>query len=236
MSSSKVSRDFGSVNVYGPIIDMKNNPIKNLAEPVDQQDATTKHYVDTLKLAGDIKMSARGNDHNGWLICDGRSLNRATYAALFAIIGTNFGYASGTTFNLPDCRGRVLGGAGQGAGLTNRTLGQSVGEETHTLSTAEMPSHTHTGTTDSSGSHTHTSNAVGGSLGLITSNGSNTASGTDSTPNEPNLYASPQALTINSAGAHTHTFTTGATGNGNAHNIMQPTLFVGNIFIYSAVI
>jgi microcystin-dependent protein len=61
--------------------------------------------------------------------------------------------------------------------------------------------------------HSHTSNAVGGSIGLVTSNGDNTASsGLDFTNGEPNLYATPQALTINN------------TGGGQAHNNMQPYL------------
>ena len=90
------------------------------------------------------------------------------------------------------------------------------------------------GTTDSSGSHTHSSNAVGGTIGLITSNGDNTANGgLDTTSGEPNLYTSPQELTINSNGAHTHSFTTGSTGSGSSFNIIQPTIFVSNIFIYS---
>jgi microcystin-dependent protein len=48
-----------------------------------------------------------------------------------------------TTFNLPDSRGRAVIGEGTGAGLTARTLAGTVGAETHTLITAEMPSHTH---------------------------------------------------------------------------------------------
>lgn len=44
---------------------------------------------------------------------------------------------------LPDFRGRVLMGNGRGQAGVNRTLGQSVGAETHTLSIAEMPSHAH---------------------------------------------------------------------------------------------
>ena len=184
---------------------------------------------------GDLKYSILSDDHNGWLKCDGRAISREFYSQLFDAIGTSFGSGDGsTTFNLPDCRGRVLGVLGQGTGLTNRTIGNTIGSETHTLSIPQLPSHNHTGTTDSSGSHTHSSNAVGGSIGLITSNGNNTAGGgLDFTLGEPNLYASPQALTINSNGAHTHSFTTGSTGSGSSFNIIQPTIFVSNIFIYS---
>jgi microcystin-dependent protein len=79
-----------------------------------------------------------------WMICDGSAISRATYPALFAVCGTTFGAGDGsTTFNLPDLRGRVGVGAGQGASLSNRLLAAIGGEETHLLSIAEMPAHTH---------------------------------------------------------------------------------------------
>lgn len=58
--------------------------------------------------------------------------------------------ASGMFF-LPDLRGRAPIGAGQGMGLTNRVLGTGIGEETQTLSVAEMPSHSHTVQTQQAG-------------------------------------------------------------------------------------
>jgi microcystin-dependent protein len=183
---------------------------------------------------GDLKYSVQGSDHNGWVKCDGRSLNREQYPKLFDTIGTSFGSDDSETFNLPDCRGRVLGIIGQGLDLINRNIGTAVGAETHTLTTAEIPSHSHTGTTNSAGNHTHTTNSVDGSLGLMTTNGVNTAgTGLDNTATEPNLYAASVGLSIDSAGTHTHTFTTSSVGGGGAHNIMQPTLFISNVFIYS---
>jgi microcystin-dependent protein len=94
----------------------------------------------------------------GFVFCDGSSLLRAgTYAALFAVIGATFGSADGSHFNVPDFRGRVPVGVGTGTGggasgngaptggsaLTARSLADWIGEETHVLSTTEMPSHTH---------------------------------------------------------------------------------------------
>lgn len=67
----------------------------------------------------------------GYLLCDGTAVSRTTYAALFAAIGIGFGAGNGTTtFNLPDCRGRVTMGSGTGSGLTARTFGANVGAET----------------------------------------------------------------------------------------------------------
>lgn len=93
---------------------------------------------------GDIKASLSDSQPEGWLLCDGRQVNRTTYATLFVAIGGTFGSGDGlTTFNLPDFRGRTLIGSGQGTGLTARTIGQSGGAETHTLTESEMPSHDH---------------------------------------------------------------------------------------------
>lgn len=86
-----------------------------------------------------------GATPKGWLFCDGSAISRTTYAELYSVIGTHYGAGDGSsTFNLPDMRGRVPIGAGTGAGLTERTLGEKVGAETHTLTIDEIPSHTHT--------------------------------------------------------------------------------------------
>ena len=59
----------------------------------------------------------------GWLLCGGQEVSRTTYAALYAAIGTTYGAGDGsTTFNLPDCRERILAGKGDmgGASASNR--------------------------------------------------------------------------------------------------------------------
>lgn len=108
---------------------------------------------------GTVFMWVTSTAPTGYLKCDGSAVSRSTYAALFAVISTTFGAGDGsTTFNLPDMRGRIPMGSGTGtgggssgsgaptggSGLTARTLGDWAGAETHTLTTAEMPSHTHT--------------------------------------------------------------------------------------------
>jgi microcystin-dependent protein len=81
---------------------------------------------------------------NGYLNCDGSQISRTIFSALFAQIGGYYGAGDGsTTFNLPDLRGRSPIGAGQGAGLSNRYLGEYSGEENHVLSVNEMPYHNH---------------------------------------------------------------------------------------------
>ncbi len=63
----------------------------------------------------------------GWLLCQGQTVSRTTYAALFAAIGTAFGVGDGsTTFGLPDMRGEFPRGLDAGRGVdAGRTLGSA---------------------------------------------------------------------------------------------------------------
>jgi microcystin-dependent protein len=75
----------------------------------------------------------------GWLLRDGRELDREAFSDLFARIGTTYGQGNGTsTFNLPDSCKRF--GMGFGAGYP---LGGKGGAETHTLTVDELPEHEH---------------------------------------------------------------------------------------------
>jgi microcystin-dependent protein len=220
MASFSNSRErFGAIEISpNGYIDANENKVKNVKYPTHEGDATNKFYVDRFNHLGDVKMSVYNNDFYGWLKCNGRSLSRDTYAALFAVIGTSFGSVDGNSFSLPDCRGRVLGTLGQGASLTNRTLGNSVGTETHTLSVGEMPSHSHT-ITDPGHTHTYVNQL--------------------NDQNTDNAFASETAADQADIGQTTGSSTTGITvnnaGGGGAHNNMQPTLFIGHVYIYSGV-
>ena len=79
----------------------------------------------------------------GWALCQGQILPINQNQALFSLLGVTYGGNGISTFALPDLRGRVPVGQGQGAGLSARSNGQTGGEETHTLLTAELPVHTH---------------------------------------------------------------------------------------------
>lgn len=90
-----------------------------------------------------------------YLLCDGQAISRATYAALFAQVGTAFGLGNGSsTFNVPDMRDKFV----MGASVTN-VLGNTGGSNDVTLSANQIPTHNHATTVDAAGSHTHTGSA-----------------------------------------------------------------------------
>jgi microcystin-dependent protein len=74
----------------------------------------------------------------GWAFCNGQFLPINQNQALFSLLGTMFGGNGQTTFALPDFRGRVPIHVGAG-----HTLAERAGEEAHTLSISELPTHAH---------------------------------------------------------------------------------------------
>ncbi|EHQ27900.1 phage tail protein [Mucilaginibacter paludis] len=93
---------------------------------------------------GEIRAFAGAYAPQDWLICDGSLLQISNYNALFALIGTTYGGDGVQTFKIPDLRGRLAVAMGQGAGLTNRTIGSNGGTEQVQLTTAQIPAHSHT--------------------------------------------------------------------------------------------
>jgi len=74
-----------------------------------------------------------------WLKCAGMSLSRADYAELFAVIGTTYGAADGTHFNLPNWKNL----SPYGGDSTGVPLGSNGGQATQTLAVAHLPAHHH---------------------------------------------------------------------------------------------
>lgn len=94
-------------------------------------------------FVGEIRIFAGNYAPEDWALCNGQLLNISQYQVLYALIGTTYGGDGVNTFALPDLRGRVPIGVGQGTGLTMRQLGQSGGAEVVALSEAQIPSHNH---------------------------------------------------------------------------------------------
>lgn len=260
--TNRIKAISGTANWYdAPAISLatakSNADTHRTASPIDHPDGS----ITNAKLAGSISADklatgllpptgsvtsyAGTSAPTGWLLCDGTAISRTTYAALFAVINTTYGIGDGgTTFNLPNLKGRVL--VGRDAGQSEfDTLGKAGGAKTHTLATSELPSHNHPVTdpthahgdgtlaTDSDGAHTHNVQA-------------NPAGGSPSTQKlhaEANIGGVGDTTISNAAlsnGAHSHDvtgwtspavtgITIGNTGSGNAHNNLQPYLVLNFI-------
>ena len=92
---------------------------------------------------GEIRMVGFNFAPAGWAFCNGQTLPISENDALFTLIGTTYGGDGQETFGLPNLQSRIPVHAGQGPGLTNRTLGEASGTESVTLTEQQMPTHTH---------------------------------------------------------------------------------------------
>jgi microcystin-dependent protein len=129
----------------------------------------------------------------GWAMCNGQLLPINQNQALFSLLGTTFGGDGRVNFALPDNRGRTPIHVGSG-----HTLGERGGEQAHTLSIAEIPT------------HTHLANASSTSTGGFDNMANNFLGGAN------NVYAAPASLTTMNPG------TIANTGGSQAHLNMQP--------------
>ncbi len=92
---------------------------------------------------GEIRLFAGNFAPMNWAFCGGTLMSIAEYTALYSILGTAFGGDGNVTFALPDLRGRVPVGTGNGPGLSNFDLGQTGGSTTVTLNSTNLPTHSH---------------------------------------------------------------------------------------------
>ena len=131
-----------------------------------------------------------------WALCNGQLMPINQNQALFSLLGTTFGGDGRVNFALPDLRARVPIHAGSG-----HTLGERGGEQAHTLTISELPTHTHVAMA-----------ATGNGTAIIP-----TANYLAASPNQ--LYVPPDAnLQALAAGTVTNT------GGSQAHLNMQPFL------------
>lgn len=228
--STKLNKVNGAVNI--------NNAKLALLEY--KQEHSKNKLAKLANLAafdtGDYKYSAREADFKGWLLCDGRAVSRTDYGDLFAVIGEKFGRGDGsTTFNLPDARGRTPLTQGQGTGLTNREQGQQLGAENKTLSVQELPEHKHTindpghrhstipGVVAHKGGNGYYASSYAWKGGHMVDIDADRA--TDNWDDCACVYVTREftGISINN------------TGTGQAFELFQPSLVVGNLFIFSGI-
>jgi microcystin-dependent protein len=132
----------------------------------------------------------------GWALCNGQLLPINQNQALFSLLGTTYGGDGRVNFALPDLRGRVPIHMGSG-----HTLGERSGEQAHTLSIAEVPTHV----------HTLNASPTAGNQPVPTNNV------LASSPRNP-IYGPGKGLTAVNAGSVTNV------GGSQAHLNMQPFL------------
>jgi microcystin-dependent protein len=178
---------------------------------------------------GDIKVSARATPSPGWLYCNGLAYSRATYAALFAAIGTTYGAGDGsTTFNVPDCRGRVLasqdnmGREGAGRIPWLDYLGDAGGEHQVYVTQWHLPNITLSANTDQQGYHYHQYYVPSGSVPI---QGGSTWTGSN--------YSFTTTYTTGD-GVHGHNVQVPLGGSGGALNNVPPVIAL-HTFIYAGV-
>lgn len=183
-----------------------------------------------------IPYAGTGAIPDGYVECNGQSVSSGApagardpdYRPLFQVIGLSYTPVEGRTdhtFRLPDFRGRVLMGAGQGSGLSERKMGEHPGEETHKLTLNEMPAHEHTlvdpghthGVTDGGHSHPSSHPGVHGNGGYNrgdNAGGLGQFSTTAASRANISIDSSPSRITMNSA------------GGGGDHNNIQPSAVI----------
>lgn len=144
----------------------------------------------------EIRMMSFNFAPKGWALCNGQLLPINQNQALFALLGTTFGGDGMVNFALPDLRGRTPIHVGSG-----HTLGERGGEQAHTLSIAEIPTHAHI--------------AQGSTANANVPSASNNVLAQAS-----NVYAAPTNLTSLSAGSVANV------GGSQAHLNMQPFLTI----------
>lgn len=130
----------------------------------DSEELTAAQVLAMLSLdtlTGSIALWPLDDPPTGYLECDGSSLPRATYASLFAVIGTTYGAADSSHFNIPDLRGRFLRGWDHSAGLDP----DSAARTAVTATGATMTAGDHVGTeqADAFEAHVHTEGISWGS-------------------------------------------------------------------------
>ena len=205
---------------------------------------------------GDTKTSVQNLDHLGWLRCDGRQLSKKDFYFLWSVIGYNFGGLN-DSFNLPDAKGKIPGFKGLFNDVNDNEedfiFASTIGTYKHRLTIAEMPSHNHgiansaqissnnltslantnLSVNDPGHTHTITNNRT------VQSNNINTVTALDNSGSSEinNIDTLNATNATNTTGITltdpTHSHVLNSAGGDSYHNNIQPTIVIGNLFIYS---
>lgn len=106
--------EVGDIVIIRPTTQYGDNLAEVLETSLDDDGSLNDDAIHSVVPAGVVNPYAGASAPAGWLMCDGASKVRADFADLFAAIGTTFGAADGTHFNVPDLRARTPVGVGAG--------------------------------------------------------------------------------------------------------------------------
>jgi microcystin-dependent protein len=164
-------------------------------------------------FVAEIRMFGGNFAPTGWAQCNGQLLPLSQNTALFSLLGTYYGGDGKSTFALPNLQGSSPIGQGQGAGLTDRSLGEAAGSPNITLLQSEIPA------------HSHNLNAYADDLADINTPSPSVILGTTA---GLNLYGTPSNTTLNAQD-------TSLFGSSQPHNNQQPYLVVNFIIAMQGV-
>lgn len=196
-------------------------------------------------LMGSIMQFGGNFAPRDWAYCQGQLIAISQNQALFAILGTTWGGDGRTNYGLPDLKGRVAVGIGQGTGLTPVYQARGFGTETTTIAIGQMPAHTHAATftpTTSAGDTTVTVHAHNGNGDSDDANGNYWATGGQpvgisgvssnikgySTTTDTEM-ASGAVTVSGGSGITGGDVTVAATGGSTGVSIMQPSMGLSSI-------
>jgi microcystin-dependent protein len=158
------------------------------------------------QFLGEIRIFPFNFAPTGWAMCNGQILPISQNTALFSLLGTNFGGDGQSNFALPNLQGCVPLDMGNGAGLSQRIIGETSGEAGVVLLSNQMPGHNHQVLANTSGGNTNAPASATWAVPHLGKTGINAYT----TDTAHNVSMSASALSM--------------TGGGQPHNNMSPYL------------
>lgn len=222
----------------------EDRPIESVEEALARNERERKDFESTVlarlsrRPAGTIEWTLSTTARQYTVFLHGQTLPRATHPDLWRWIQdtspAGFGVGDGsTTFTVPDTRGRVL----RCTPAAGETVGQQVGADTRTLTTANLPAHDHNVGISSAGTHDHTGSMD--SAGSHSGHNSGAVTGIDNpggglsiasfTQNSGGSHA--HGFSINNAGSHTHPVTESSVGSGTGFD-NRPAALNGHLLVW----
>ena len=159
---------------------------------------------------GEIRVFGFAYAPRSWAVCNGQTLSIQQFAALYSLLGTQFGGDGRSTFGLPNLQAKVAIGMGQGPGLSSYYVGSTAGAATVTLAANQLAGHSHSLSASTVNATALTAN---GNVLARSTNAGRSGSGANALIYSANPANATTALDSRSIAP---------SGNGTPHNNMQP--------------